>query len=60
MFQTQFILAYVRRLTGVITNWGSYYKLEQLLEIGANFITNWGITVITIKFLHWHRSLFVQ
>ena len=42
MFQTQFILAYVRRLTGVITNWGSYYKLEQLLEIGANFITNWG------------------
>ena len=28
---------------GVITNWGSYYKLGQLLlQIGADSITNWG------------------
>ena len=33
----------------VVTNWGSYYKLEQpllqnrqLLQIGVKFITNWG------------------
>ena len=27
----------------VITNWGNfYYKLGQVLQIGARFITNWG------------------
>ena len=27
----------------VVINWGSYYKLEQLLlQIGAKSITNWG------------------
>ena len=30
----------------VVTNWGSYYKLGQLLQIGA-IITNWGITFTT-------------
>ena len=31
---------------GIITNWGSYYKLGQtLLQIGAA-ITNWGITSV--------------
>ena len=33
----------LRNGTGVITNWGSYYKLGRpLLQIGAKFITNWG------------------
>ena len=34
----------------VVTNWGSYYKLEQaLLQIRA-IITNWGFTAIPNQF----------
>ena len=39
----QIVAAYLlQNGAGVITNWGSYYKLRQtLLQIGAA-ITNWG------------------
>ena len=54
-----FVLLQIRE--NVVTNWGSfivtnrasvvtnsdnrYYKIGQLLQIGAKYITNWGITV---------------
>ena len=32
------------QIRGGITNWGKvYYKLGQVLQIGAKFITNWGM-----------------
>ena len=34
--------------TSVVTNWGSYYKLEQPLLQNRAAITNWGAKCITI------------
>ena len=36
------------QIGAAITNYGNcYYKIGKLLQIGAKFITNWGITVST-------------
>ena len=40
-------------VTSVVTNWGSYYKLGQLLQVRA-IIINWGITLLRVE---WYRVL---